>query len=86
MAIVYSKEPSKKGYNLKRTLTFSSVATFYIGPQLHFHYSILLPYFVPRVTATSALKKTAIDQLVFAPYSIFLFYLIVNVVEGKGIR
>jgi hypothetical protein len=37
------------------------MGTFYVAPILHVSYSKILPYLVPELTATGALKKLAVD-------------------------
>lgn len=59
------------------------MGTFFVAPMLHFNYSYILPRIVPEVSAKGALTKLAVDQLLFAPFMIVLFYPIINMVEGK---
>ena len=61
---------------------------FYIGPLLHFNYSIILPRIFPESALTSAyqiaLKKLAFDQFVFAPLITGGFFMLINIIDGKG--
>eukprot|EP00347_Sterkiella_histriomuscorum_P017585 403348773 len=78
-----SKE--KKAYNFHRTKTFFIMGTFFVAPLLHMSYSHILPRLVPEISATGAIKKLALDQLVFAPLVILLFYPAINIVEGRSL-
>jgi hypothetical protein len=61
------------------------MGTFYVAPILHVSYSKILPSLVPELTATGALKKLAIDQLVAAPLIMLFFFPAINLVEGKPV-
>ncbi len=52
---------AKHSFNFNRTKTFFIMGTFYVAPILHVSYSKILPYLVPEITATGALKKLALD-------------------------
>jgi protein Mpv17 len=73
----------KRAYDINRTKTFFIMGAFFIAPILHVSYSKILPSLVPEVSATGALKKLALDQLVAAPLIIAFFYPAINIVEGK---
>uniref|UniRef100_A0A7S3FWA6 Mpv17-like protein n=1 Tax=Strombidium rassoulzadegani TaxID=1082188 RepID=A0A7S3FWA6_9SPIT len=77
-------EKREKGFDFKRNLIFGAIGSFYIAPLLHVHYSKFLPYVVPDGTKYGALKKLAIDQSAFASFITTGFFIIINVVEGKG--
>lgn len=61
------------------------MGTFFVAPLLHVNYSYILPRLVPEISAVGALKKLAIDQLIFAPLVILMFYPAINIVEGKSL-
>ena len=83
--IEFSKQgETKHTFNFNRTKTFFIMGTFYVAPILHVSYSKILPYLVPELTATGALKKLALDQLVAAPLIMLGFYPAINLVQGKS--
>ena len=56
---------------------------------LHLNYSKILPYLVPECTKTPAYmmasKKLLFDQLCFAPVCTSGFFILLNVLELKGV-
>ena len=60
------------------------LGSLYIAPILHVHYTYLLPYFVPSVSPIGVAKKLLIDQGLFAPTLIVMFFPVVNLVEGHS--
>jgi protein Mpv17 len=82
------------GYDWKRTAKMSSFGLFVVGPLLHQWYKLL-----HRITAKSILpggvepskfsqiysgmKQVLIDQTVFAGPSLALFFIYMNLIEGK---
>ena len=71
---------------MHRAKVFTILGAFWIAPVLHIMYSKVLPYYVPIVTYSTVFKKLAIDQLMFAPCFIGLFYPVVNLIEGNSLR
>ncbi|CDW91795.1 mpv17 pmp22 family protein [Stylonychia lemnae] len=78
-----NRTKKEKSYNLQRTKSFFLTGTFFIAPLLHLSYSIVLPRLVPELTTVGAIKKLALDQLVFAPVVVTMFYPVINFIEGK---
>ena len=84
MRLIDLGHDKKKGIDLKRTLVFSGMGVFYIGPALHIHYSKILPFFVPSTASFGAVRKLIIDQSLFAPVLTSGFFMIINIAEGNG--
>ena len=61
------------------------LGAFFIAPFLHFNYCYTLPYVAGSSTNHTiiALKKIIFDQLVLAPTYFFMFYHVVNKIDGK---
>lgn len=61
-----------------------ALGAIYIAPFLHLNYTYVLPYLFP-ITSTlqGTLKKLFFDQTVLAPLSFFLFYNVINRLDGK---
>ena len=67
-----SKDPEKR-HDFKRTICVLMFASFQ-GPVNHFWY-LGLDKFIKDTIHRTVFKKLAADQLVFAPYACFSFYL-----------
>ena len=74
---------SNTGYDVMRTLRFTSIGTVLVGPVLFYWYGFLARTFTGH-TVAPVLKRLAMDQLVFAPLFIPTFMTSVLVLEGKN--
>lgn len=62
-----------------------TIGAIYIAPFLHLNYTYVLPSLFPAtVTPLQTIKKLIFDQTILAPTSFFLFYNIINRLEGKN--
>jgi len=69
-------------YDWHRTLKFFFLGGVVVGPALHHWYSFLVR-FSPAQTTAGALKRLALDQLVFAPTFIPVFFSGLQFLDGN---
>lgn len=85
---ICQKIDGNKNWDIRRTFIFTSMGVCYIAPLLHFNYSRFLPLMVPDKGSASlvAFKKLCLDQFGFAPVCTAGFFMLINLVEGKGVQ
>jgi len=76
----YSK---KKDYDGIRVLRQSTVGLL-IGPTLHVHFTLLMPWLFPNSTKFKAAKMVLFDQTIGASVIISLFFLYADLLSGKS--
>lgn len=82
-------EGNKEDTKVKKELDFSRIGKFtflgvaLVGPLLHFWYGGLARG-IPGVNLVSTLKRLALDQLLFAPAFIAIFFTSALTLEGKS--
>ena len=58
----------------------------YVAPMLHLNYTKILPAIAPSGVKHEVLKKLAFDQTVFASTMMVGFFVLINVIEGHGVK
>jgi len=81
--VVAQKLIEKKKWELKRTVRAVGIGCVLTGPSLHYWYKLLDTAVVGNSTK-AVIGKTVIDQTVFAPYIISLFFVSNSVLDGKS--
>ena len=71
-----------KGYDFGRTARFTLIGFAYVAPMLHVWFGALTR-FLPAANLATALKRTAIDQSLFAPTFITLLFGLLLTLDGK---
>ncbi|CAH1954105.1 unnamed protein product [Acanthoscelides obtectus] len=79
------KAPGKK-YDPRRTGKFFLLGVGFVGPTLGTWYRVLASRFGDTGTFNVAVKKMALDQLVFAPSFLALFITTVSFTDGRNWR
>jgi hypothetical protein len=77
-----SLPPSLPPYDWHRTFKFFFLGGVVVGPALHHWYSFLIR-FSPAQTTAGALKRLVVDQLVFAPTFIPVFFSGLQFLDGN---
>lgn len=57
---------------------------FVTGPLSHYFY-LLMEYWIPPEVPLAIVKRLLLDRLLFAPTFLLLFFLIMNLLEGKDV-
>ena len=76
-------EKRGKQHDVRRTIGMSSIGLFVIGPMMRYWY-IFLDRAVKGAATSDALKKMVIDQTVFAPTIIAVFFTTTGLLFGKS--
>jgi len=82
---VSQKLEHKKSFDWARLFRVMTFAAFIGAPALHFWYSFLDTSF-PEYTASHVLVKTTLDQCVFTPLSILVFFAVLGLGEGLSLE
>lgn len=69
--------------DVSRLASFAAIGLFLVGPSLHIWYG-LLPLLIPVAGDKGTVLRLAVDQIIFAPASLVLFFGIVLALEGKS--
>ena len=77
-------QQQQKHYDKKRTLHLS-LTGFTVGPCCHFWYQILDKY-LPGRTLSVIVKKVVVDQILFSPICLSLFFLTLGVLDSSSFR
>ncbi|XP_030751107.1 protein Mpv17-like [Sitophilus oryzae] len=83
LAIEKKKLPE---FDLSRTAKFGFLGTCFVGPTLTVWYRLLAKQFGTSSSTSTALKKMACDQLIFAPTFLSIFIANVNFLSGKSVQ
>ena len=73
-----------KGFNLKRTLRFASLALFLTAPYFHFYTVHFLPKFFPINNFGSLVIRVLFDSIVCSPLMNLFIHTMIPFLEGKG--
>ncbi|GAA6109850.1 peroxisomal membrane protein 2 [Tachysurus ichikawai] len=73
---------SRKEVDLYGPIRFALYGLVITGPLSHFFYQLLELLF-PASAPYSTLKRLLLERLVFAPAFLFLFFAVMNILEGK---
>ncbi|VEN58513.1 unnamed protein product [Callosobruchus maculatus] len=81
--VIEEKTRAKK-FDAKRTAKFFLLGVAFVGPTIGTWYRILSHRLGDVGTTTIAVKKVALDQLIFAPSFLAIFVATVSTVDGKS--
>ena len=70
----------------RRLARFSFFGWFLAAPVLNYQYARILPTIAPKVTPFSLLTKLSFDQIIFTPIYISYMFIILALLEGKGVE
>ncbi|XP_043924602.1 peroxisomal membrane protein 2 [Protopterus annectens] len=80
------KDPnSSTVFRLSGPARFAVFGLLFTGPVSHYFY-LYLEQLVPATVPFSFVKKLLVDRLLFAPAFLLLFFLIMNILEGKNVN
>ncbi|MEJ1281891.1 peroxisomal membrane protein 2 isoform X2 [Cricetulus griseus] len=75
----------KKQKNDSQSLDVSGLLRFFVtGPLSHYFY-LFMEYWIPPGVPLATVKRLLLDRLLFAPTFLLLFFLIMNLLEGKDV-
>ncbi|KAG8455614.1 hypothetical protein GDO86_001713 [Hymenochirus boettgeri] len=77
-------QKSQKYLDLKGTFRFAVYGFFFTGPLSHYFY-LFLEEAVPSTIPLAGLRRLLIERLIIAPAFLFLFFVLMNLLEGKNI-
>ncbi|XP_068212915.1 protein Mpv17 isoform X2 [Palaemon carinicauda] len=77
------EKKSFEQFQWQRTFRFFSLGTFFVGPTLGTWYGALHKY-IGSGKGIVAVKKVAVDQLLFAPGFIVVFLVTLGILEGSS--
>ncbi|KAF7268402.1 mitochondrial inner membrane protein Mpv17-like [Rhynchophorus ferrugineus] len=80
------EKKQNKEFEPMRTVKFGLLGVCFVGPTLTVWYRILAKYLGKSGSSSGALKKVAIDQIVFLPTFLAVFIANVNLMNGKNMR
>ncbi|CAH0600551.1 unnamed protein product [Chrysodeixis includens] len=72
--------------DISRTIRFSSIGFFVIGPTFRVWYGILAKYVGSGGSPTVTIKKVLMDQLLFAPFILFVLLALIATLKGKNLQ
>ncbi|XP_057600294.1 peroxisomal membrane protein 2 isoform X2 [Hippopotamus amphibius kiboko] len=75
------KENSQK-LDVNGPLRYAVYGFFFTGPLSHFFY-LFMEHWIPPEVPLAGVKRLLLDRLLFAPAFLWLFFLIMNFLEGK---
>lgn len=78
-------EKHGRSHDIRRTVKLTSMGLFVIGPGLRTWY-IVLDKIIKGAPGTAALKKMLLDQGVWAPFFIALFFSLSDSLDGKSFQ
>nr|CAH7738445.1 unnamed protein product [Callosobruchus chinensis] len=81
--VIEEQTPAKK-FDARRTAKFFLLGVGFVGPTIGTWYRILACHLGDAGTISIAVKKVAIDQLVFAPCFLALFVATVSTLDGRN--
>ncbi|XP_038202648.1 peroxisomal membrane protein 2 isoform X4 [Arvicola amphibius] len=84
LAQMIEKKQKKDSQSLdvKGLLRYLVYGFFVTGPLSHYFY-LFMDYWIPPEVPLAIVKRLLLDRLLFAPAFLLLFFLIINLLEGK---
>ena len=82
--VLQSAQSSKKSFDMKRTLHLS-LTGFTVGPICHYWYQ-MLERRMPGKTMSMIAKKVVVDQIVFSPVCLAVFFLTLGLLKNSSLR
>lgn len=76
---------SAKNVDLVALLRFASYGLFFTGPLSHYFY-LFLENVIPSSTPMAGLRRLLLERLIVAPAFLFLFFIVMNFLEGKDLN
>lgn len=70
-------------FNSRRALEFFGIGTFVIGPPKVFWLRTLASHITGKNDLLVVIKKVFLDQVIFAPFGLFLFLISLALIQGK---
>ncbi|XP_072271361.1 peroxisomal membrane protein 2 [Pyxicephalus adspersus] len=71
--------------DLVALLRFAAYGLFFTGPLSHYFY-LFLEQGVPSSTPMAGLRRLLLERLIIAPAFLFLFFIVMNFLEGKNLN
>jgi len=82
--VLQSAQSSKKSFDMKRTLHLS-LTGFTVGPICHYWYQ-MLERRMPGKTMSMIAKKVVVDQIVFSPVCLAVFFLTLGLLDNSSLK
>ncbi|XP_040208061.1 peroxisomal membrane protein 2 [Rana temporaria] len=76
---------SAKNVDPVALLRFAAFGLFFTGPLSHYFY-LFLEQVIPSSTPMAGLRRLLLERLIIAPAFLFLFFTVMNFLEGKGLN
>ncbi|XP_076694689.1 peroxisomal membrane protein 2 isoform X2 [Callospermophilus lateralis] len=76
------KKEDSQNLDISGPLRYAVYGFFITGPLSHYFY-LLMDHWIPPGAPWAGIRRLLLDRLVFAPAFLLLFFLVMNLLEGK---